>query len=93
MPLKMNTTAGRLTLSLIIIILCLLVGYLAWMIRDIQLRKNFQGYKVKPDETLTTIAETYDIPWKKLAKINKISPPYNLKAGQTILVPGPKKTK
>ncbi len=92
-PLKLDTTEGRLTLTLIVVILCLLIGYLFWLLREMQLRKNFQGYKVKADETVSSIAENYNIPWKRLAKINKLSPPYNLKPGQTILVPGIKKPK
>jgi len=43
-------------------------------------------YQVKPGDTLTSIAKTYEMDWKKLAKINKILAPYSVTTNQEILV-------
>jgi lipoprotein-anchoring transpeptidase ErfK/SrfK len=44
------------------------------------------SYKVKPGDLLSTIAKKYKVPWEILLKINKISRPEALRAGQTIKV-------
>ena len=44
------------------------------------------SYKVKPGDLLSTIAKKYKVPWEILLKINKISRPEVLRAGDTIIV-------
>jgi LysM repeat protein len=44
------------------------------------------AYVVKPGETLETIAKQYDVPWQLLAKINGISGPNQVRAGQELKV-------
>jgi lipoprotein-anchoring transpeptidase ErfK/SrfK len=44
------------------------------------------SYKVKPGDLLSTIAKKYKVPWEILLKINKISRPEVLRAGETIKV-------
>lgn len=49
--------------------------------------KGWSEYVVQVGETLEDLSNRFDVDWKKLAKTNKIKPPYILKPGQTILVP------
>lgn len=44
------------------------------------------SYKVKSGDLLSTIAKQYKVPWEILLKINKISKPEVLRAGDTIKV-------
>jgi LysM repeat protein len=44
-------------------------------------------YVVKDADNIISIAQQYDVPWKELAKINNIDPPYVLISGETIHVP------
>ena len=46
-----------------------------------------ENYRVNAEEDIMHIAETKNISWKLLAKINKIKPPYTIRKGSTILVP------
>ncbi len=46
------------------------------------------SYVVKDVDNIISIAQSYGIPWKDLAKVNDIDPPYILISGETISVPG-----
>lgn len=43
---------------------------------------------VKPGENLFRIGKAYDIPYQDLARINRISDPHRIQAGQRIFIPG-----
>jgi uncharacterized membrane protein len=79
--------------GIIVILIILLTAILA--IRycgRCRLLKKCASYTVQEKETLAEIAEKSGIGWKKLAKLNKLKAPYNLKAGSCLRVPGyPKK--
>ena len=47
-------------------------------------------YVVKDVDNIISIAQSYGISWKELAKINNIDPPYILISGETISVPDEK---
>lgn len=47
----------------------------------------FQQYEVKSGETLFSISQKIHTPWTILAQINKLDPPFTLKAGQKIQIP------
>ncbi len=44
-------------------------------------------YKVKPGDTMSSIAARYGTTVKKLAALNKIADPRVLKVGQVLLIP------
>lgn len=47
-------------------------------------------YRVRAGDTLHRVAQKYNVPWRLLAKINGISDPDNLSAGEELkVVPGP----
>jgi len=52
---------------------------------------NSKQYIATEEDDLEKIAKKHDIAWKKLAKYNKLKPPYIVKTGDTLMVP--KKTK
>lgn len=54
-------------------------------------KKKMVVYRVEPSDSLATIAEKYNLSWRKIAKINKLKPPYHLKEGQEIYLPIKKK--
>jgi len=67
---------------------------LMFILRFIQLsilkkqRKNWVKYIVKKDESIGDIATKFNVRWTKLSKVNKLNPPYTLKEGDKLLVPG-----
>lgn len=44
-------------------------------------------YRVKEGEEITDVAKNHKISWKRLAKINKLKPPYTLSKNKILLVP------
>ncbi len=71
-------------LGLIIILLVYVVSKTVSMQK---LKKSAHSYEVQQDETLVGIAQKAGIDWKKLAKLNKLKPPYTIKKGQNLQVP------
>ncbi len=48
-------------------------------------------HRVRPGENLYRISKAYGIDYKRLARINRIPPPYHVRAGQRIFIPGAKR--
>lgn len=71
-------------LSLILIV----VVYKTVIMR--KLKKSAKAYEVQEGETLVSIAEKSKVSWKKLAKLNKMKPPYTVKKGDKLQVPSKK---
>jgi LysM repeat protein len=71
------------------VIVVLLAG-LGYVVRTRLVHKKAMRHSAKhtvePHENLHTIAEMYNVPWKLLARINSLKPPYQLKTGQVITV-------
>jgi len=75
--------------EIIIVILLLLANLLLLIILKIishKEKKYYKSYKVKNGDNLEKIADKIGTDWKKIAKINKIKPPYQLSEGQIITV-------
>ncbi len=71
-----------------------LIAFSLYALSSIRMKKALAGcedYMVKENDNLISIAADKKISWRKLAKINKLKPPYILKIGTTIHVPGPTK--
>ncbi len=49
-------------------------------------KKMMKEYIIGSGETIESIAQKFGMNWKKLAKINRLKPPYTLKKGQKIFV-------
>lgn len=52
-----------------------------------QVKTKWPTYKVQENDNIKDIAKRYNIPWKKLAKANKLKAPYDFRKGQVIKVP------
>ena len=74
--------------SVIILIILIILAMKLTLAR--KERKRMKEYTVGSRETIETIAEKFGMKWKKLAKINKLKPPYTLRKGQKILIVGKK---
>lgn len=71
-----------LAFILIILLLCLSHGRKRWI------KKTWVSYKIQSGNTINSLADRFDVSWKLLARVNKLKPPYALKAGGIISVPG-----
>ncbi len=72
------------------LILLLAISIFTIIFRQLKLKKllkSAENYKVEANETLEEIASQKNMPWRLLAKINKLKAPYGLKPGQIIKIP------
>lgn len=77
-------------LMIIGVVALLMVALFWWHVRRRarkQLLQDWHAVTMKRDSNIEEIAERYAIPWRQIARVNKISAPYNLRAGQKILLP------
>ena len=51
------------------------------------INKHWTAYTVKPGDDVYKLATRYSVNWKVIAGVNKIKPPYTLKAGDKLRVP------
>lgn len=80
--------AALLILGLAALLLVVALGTVVLsLIRKKNIGKNWVRYSVADNETIKQIASKHNISWRKIAKANKLSAPYQLHAGQTIKVP------
>ncbi len=77
--------------AVVLAVLALILIYvLAKVFTMKKLRKMSKAYIVQDGETLVSIARKAGVGWKKLAKLNKLKPPYALNKGDKIQVPSQK---
>lgn len=73
---------------IILLIIVLLIAWVVWRQRHRHhIRHHWKEYKVKKNDTITSIGNKLGVPWKQLAKANHLKPPYNLESGQELRVP------
>lgn len=70
-----------------ILLLVILATVLHRRHRRKKISKKWQKYTVQEGDSITAIASTYGLRWKRLAKVNNVKPPYLLKQGMVLLVP------
>jgi len=77
------------TLIFIVILLAMIFvfGKLFWRLYYAKLKLKMTAYTVGEKESLTEIADKFNIKWKKLARINNLKPPYVLRKDETLFVP------
>lgn len=72
-------------------ILLLVIVIIVWLVRRWRhgrhVRTHWQEYSVKKGDTLQSLAAKHNVSWQKLARANKLKPPYDLEKGQTLTVP------
>ncbi|MBM3210027.1 LysM peptidoglycan-binding domain-containing protein [Candidatus Saccharibacteria bacterium] len=50
-------------------------------------RTSWKNYTVKAGDTINSVAATHKLPWQKLARVNNIKAPYELRPADTLKVP------
>ncbi len=79
------------------VIVALIIGGIVWIVmakrRHKEQMKFSRHHSVKADENIQTIGEDYGVSWKLVARVNSLKPPYALKTGQKILIPGTPKVR
>ena len=78
-----------LAIEIIILLLIGFSGFLFWLSRRRKkwIKENWMEYDVTLNDDINSLAKHFDVSWKLLAKVNKLQPPYGLKAGEKIKVP------
>ncbi len=80
--------------SVLCIVALSVVGLIVYRRREkTDALQNWHTYTLKEHDTIQSIADKYQIGWKKLAKINDRKAPYVLTPGEKIRVPNKKKSK
>ena len=72
-----------------IIALLFLVNLIFIVILKLKRRKNKKyrkEYQIKDGDNLENLADRLDTSWQKIAKMNKLKPPYQIEEGQTIII-------
>lgn len=82
-----------LILLAILILLLFIRNLWKWLIIQKRLNEKTKKHKIKKGETLTIIADIYDIDPKKIAKFNLLKWPYDLTEGDILLIPQGRMTK
>lgn len=76
--------------NIIILIILLILANVIFIVINKIIKKReskfLKKYKAKRGDDLEKIAEKFGMKWKKLAKLNKIKPPYKIKANQILSV-------
>jgi hypothetical protein len=79
--------AGAIESAVIIILL----GAMIWALRlrkhASHVKRHWEMYEVKEGDTLESLANEFGVSWKRIAKVNKLKPPYNLKKDQKLKLP------
>lgn len=70
----------------ILLVMCVFAR-LFWRLYYIKKKFKMTQYAVIGKETLIEIADKFNIKWKKIARINRLKPPYTLRSEQILFVP------
>lgn len=66
-----------------------------WIIKNKRhashVKSHWEDYTVKQKDTLQSLSKDRAVPWKRIAKTNKLKPPYHLEKGQRLKLPPKKK--
>jgi hypothetical protein len=82
------TLAGGLAeLGIVLAIIILLMWIIRKQVHHRQVRHHWQDYSVKSGDTIENLAMKFGISWKKIAKVNKVKPPYDLRKGKKLKLP------
>lgn len=87
-------TILALIIEILILLVLLIVALNIFNRRKVMrwVRDHWVDYKVAPGETLQKLSHDYRLPWKFVAKVNKINPPYDI-SGKIIKMPPPSRRK
>ncbi len=79
-----------------LVVLLVLAGFAFNLLRSVReekaIKQSWTKQDVKSGDDIQSLAKEYGVSWKLIAKANKLSSPYTLKAGSKILLPPKKKS-
>ena len=76
-----------LIFSFVVLIILFFLGRLLWHLWLTKAKLTMESHTVEKKQTIMDIAKKYSVSWKKLARINRLKPPYILKKGDTLFIP------
>ena len=83
-----------LALVIELLVLAVVVGGVYLLIakrrQSRHIKRHWTSYTVKKGETLQSVAERHNVSWRKIAQVNKLKPPYQLRKGDTLKLPASK---
>lgn len=95
--LHQKITFSRIPYLQILIILIVIIVFIFGYKEIKKYRKKYSDdsnntfeHKVKKGETIISIGKTYQVNWKKIARLNKLHSPYTISPGDIIVLPFPK---
>lgn len=68
-------------------VIAAIVWYVRWRRNIRHIRAHWVDYTAKGDDTIVGIAKERHTSWRKLARANRVKPPYTLKEGRKLKVP------
>jgi LysM repeat protein len=72
-----------------------LIAAVSWLIgrrkHKKHVKKTWDSYILEEGDTIQSLAKEFKVPWKKIAAVNKLKPPYDLYKGQKIKLPPEKR--
>lgn len=72
-----------------------LIGLIAWFLRKRMhkkhVKKTWESYTMEKGDTLQQLAKEFHVPWKKIAQVNKLKPPYEIHEGEKLKLPPEKR--
>lgn len=82
-------TPAGLAIEVAVLVLLAAGVFFFWLSqkRKKWVKENWVEYTVKSGDDINSLAKRFDVSWKLLAKVNKLQPPYALKAKDKIKVP------
>ncbi|MFO0781217.1 MAG: DUF916 domain-containing protein [Candidatus Gracilibacteria bacterium] len=84
---EFNIVPWKMLYGIILVILAAGIGYWIYARNQQQLKTQWETYEVQAYDNIMSIAESHSVDWKKLARVNKLKPPYLVKKGEIIRVP------
>lgn len=78
--------AAAIEITLFILVATIATLLFRQKVHTKQIKKAARTHVVASGENLHTIATKYHMPWKQLARINKLRPPFQLESGQVLIV-------
>jgi hypothetical protein len=75
---------------LLLLIVVLAVLLLRRTAHKRHVRDHWASFTVEKGDTVESLAKAHGVSWKKIAKANKLKPPYHLQAGRKIKLPASK---
>lgn len=89
--ITINLTPWYFIVIILVVLLALTLTPIIYYFRLRAYRKKCTEYTVSAGDTILSVAEKAGVDWKRVAKLNKLKPPYTLAANTKLIIPPKKK--